>query len=69
MAVAKRASQKETKTQGGRRWLTNNVGSLFGHVDEVTAGTRGEFNGVNIAGGSNDIRNMTDTCPACSAEI
>jgi len=36
----------------------DDIGSLFSHVDEVTADSLGEFDGVDSALGSDNVRNM-----------
>ena len=36
----------------------DNVGAGLGHVDEVTAGTVGEFHGVHNTLGAHNVRNM-----------
>lgn len=47
----------------------NNVGALLCHVNKVTTGTVGEFDGVDKTGRANDVSNVRDGGTRCGAEV
>jgi hypothetical protein len=47
----------------------NNVGTLLGHIDQVTTRAVREFNGIHSSLGPNDIGNVGDRGTGSSTEI
>ena len=47
----------------------NNVGALFGDIDEITARSVGEFNGVDEAFRANNVGDVGDGCAGRSAQV
>ena len=49
--------------------LTDNVCSFFGHVDEISATSWGEFYSVDDTFGSNDIGDMTNASATGRSQV
>lgn len=47
----------------------DNVGTVGGHANQVTAGTVGELNGIDVSGGSNNIGDVTDRGTAGGTKV
>lgn len=47
----------------------DDVGAVSSHANQVTAGTVGEFNSVNVAGGANNVGNVRDGGTAGSTQV
>ena len=47
----------------------NDIGARLGHVDEIAAGTVGEFHGIDGPGGTDNVTHVTDRCSGGSANV